>query len=389
MHQCRSAFELPLGEHLTMKLVVAKPNLPDREIGIVAVNGHRLVTDEGVFCLTPLADEWGQSIADGDKLPPFGMVKVSPVLDRPDLTVEFPEEAKDQYERHLAYCKEHKLTPGTRAQHKAWEQAELERVSGLPDDVRPYCLTDLELDTLAVGVRGGLSADSKVRFRAFFQSGEEVTKWFLEDFQPVAPLVAEAQLTKSAEFLRQRAALADQDKQSIEKRESLANLDAQHIQKRELLAADDGEIISEMEVVTEKLGATADAVRKATAIGDLYSNPTMADAKDAAIRRGVPKEFVAYCFTEMHAQKFPSSRQAASAVKTEPLFMALRQEPHSHSTVFRWIRVVDEELIKRGLREPRRKGPSAKPAAGYDVEKRPAPEPDDVEKEPDDPQGYA
>lgn len=174
-----------------MKLVVAKPNLPAREIGIIAVNGHRLVTDEGVFCLTPLADEWGQPIADGDKLPPFGLVKVSPVLDRPGLTVEFPEEAMDQYERHLAYCKEHKLTPGTRAQHKAWEQAELEPVSGLPDDVRPYCLTDLELATLAVGVRGGLSADSKVRFRAFFQSGDTVTKWFLKDFQPVAPLMGE------------------------------------------------------------------------------------------------------------------------------------------------------------------------------------------------------
>lgn len=182
-----------------MKLVVAKPNLPDREIGIVAVNGHRLVTDEGVFCLTPLADEWGQPIADGDKLPPFGMVEVSPVLDRPDLTVEFPEEAIDQYELHLAYSKAHGQTPRTREQHKASEQAELERVFGLPDELRPYCLTGEEQVFRLLGCRQhGLSADRKVRFRALFQSGDTVTKWFLEDFQPAAPTLEEASLRRSA-----------------------------------------------------------------------------------------------------------------------------------------------------------------------------------------------
>ena len=57
----------------------------------------------------------------------------------------------------------------------------------------------------------------------------------------------------------------------------------------------------------------------------------MADAKNAAISRGVPKEFVAYCHTEMHGRKFPASRQAHKAIQTLPLFRELRlPEAPSH-----------------------------------------------------------
>lgn len=365
-----------------MKLVLLTPNQPPREIPIVAVNGRRLVTKEGVWVMSPASDELGQRIAESAPLPDFTKVEVSPVIAPPDLTKEFPQEAEDLYRLHLTYCNEHNLKPSTRDQHKKSEQDELEQKFGLPDDVRPFCLTDKEGVALA-------REETEVRWRASFTKGSRVTKWFLEDFQPVAPLFTEAQITEPAERIGQHEALANRDRQSIAKRESLANRDDQHIQKRELMAGTDGETLGKLEAVTKKLGATADSVRKATEIGDLYSNPTMADAKDAAIRRGVPKEFVAYCFTEMHIRKFPSVGQAGKAIVTQPIFKDLRQGPHSRPTVWRWICDIKEELVTRGLREPRTKAPAAKPAAGYDLEEHPAPTLDEAEQETDDPQSYS
>lgn len=173
-----------------MKLVLLEPNRPQREISVIYVNGRRLVSAEGVFIVTPACDERGQTISGGAPLPAFMLVEVSPIIAPPDLTEKYPAEAADLYEKHLACCRKHDMQPRTVEQHKEWARAELERVFGLPDDLRPYCLTIQEQVILIHGRQD----ENDIHWRAFFKSGDLVTKWFLKDFQPTAPLMAETQI---------------------------------------------------------------------------------------------------------------------------------------------------------------------------------------------------
>jgi hypothetical protein len=126
------------------------------------------------------------------------------------------------------------------------------------------------------------------------------------------------------------------------------------------------------ENVAAKLAAAADSVKKATELGDLYNNPTMADAKTAAIKHGVPKEFVAYCHTEMHVSKFPSSTAAARALQTSSMLRSLNTGNDMRTTAWRWLTIVRTELEKRGLLEPRGIGQSVKKAQTYNLEQYPA-----------------
>ena len=126
--------------------------------------------------------------------------------------------------------------------------------------------------------------------------------------------------------------------------------------------------------VALQLQAAAKEVAKATEVADLYANPSIADAKNAAVRRGVPKEFVQYCLAEMHVKKFPSSNQAQKAVQTLPLFRALRDpKSPSRKKVWGWQVIIRAELESRGQIQPRVKGPAAGKAANYDISKHAAP----------------
>ena len=126
--------------------------------------------------------------------------------------------------------------------------------------------------------------------------------------------------------------------------------------------------------VAEQLQAAAKEVAKATEVADLYANPSIADAKNAAIKQDVPKEFVEYCLTEKHVRKFPTTDQALMAVQSLPLFRALR-DPDSpgRTTVWRWLSIIRKELESRGQLQPRGKGPAAVKAANYDTSKHATP----------------
>ena len=134
--------------------------------------------------------------------------------------------------------------------------------------------------------------------------------------------------------------------------------------------------------VAAQLKAAAKEVTKATGVADLYANPSLADAKNAAITRGAPKEFVQHCLIEMHVKKFPSTDEAFRAVHSQPIFRALRDpKVPSRSTVWRWLSVVRKELERRGLLQPRGKVRAASKAAHSDLDNHGAPADETTSKE--------
>lgn len=163
---------------------------------VLSAQDCRLVTTAGAYALAPLVCLDTLAVRP-IALPPFEQLHVVKLRSEPDLTIEFPEEAEDQYELHLAYCKARGQTPRTREQHKAWEQAELKRVFGLPDGVRDYCLSEYEQIALALAFGDGGSIGQKPNCRAIFRAGESKWHWLLESFHLCAPTPDEAALLPS------------------------------------------------------------------------------------------------------------------------------------------------------------------------------------------------
>ena len=205
-------------------------------------------------------------------------------------------------------------------------------------------------------------------------------------------------LVKDLERIRYHATFANGEKREIillaECTTDLLTPDEQHLSPQ-FLGREQERLHKQMELetakernvaqwmaVAEKLTAAAKEVAKATEIADLFANKSVADAKDAAVTRGVPKEFITYCLTERYARKFPSIDQSLKAVQIQPMFRALRDpQAPSRATVGRWHHIVRKELEKRGLLQPRPKYPRSYKAANYDLERHPAPSLDEAEHE--------
>ncbi len=125
-----------------MKLVIHEQNQVTRTFEVSKVNnGLRVVTDNGVFRLKPLADTSGRMIDTATELPDFSLLNVIRLRDEPD-------------------------------------------GSG-------YNLTSEEFGMVILAQINAPSMGRTCRFRALFYFGEAETKWFLEDFQQVAPLAGE------------------------------------------------------------------------------------------------------------------------------------------------------------------------------------------------------
>ena len=86
-----------------------------KEFNIRAANGWRLLLESEAMVLTPLVNERGQPVTER---PPFEEIEIFPIPPDPDLTAEFPDEARDQYELHTAWAKHHGQQPLTPQQHK-------------------------------------------------------------------------------------------------------------------------------------------------------------------------------------------------------------------------------------------------------------------------------
>lgn len=199
----------------------------------------------------------------------------------------------------------------------------------------------------------------RIRFQAEFYNGENRQTTYLTDCK--SDLLTPEEQRLSPGFIAQ---------------------EEERLRKQMELAAAEAKNISERAIVAEQLKAAAKEVAKATEVADLYSNPSIADAKDAAIKQEIPKEFVAHCLTEWHVRKFPTTDQAWKAVQTLPLFRALRDpKTPSRTTVWRWLTIVRKELEKRGLLQPRAKGPALQEALHYDVQKRAAPALENAQQE--------
>lgn len=164
---------------------------------VLSAGGCRVVTSAGVYALAPLVC-LDTLAARPTVLPAFEQLHVVKLRSEPDLRVEFPEEAKDQYELHLDYCKEHGQTPRTREQHKSCEQEELKRVFGLADGVQDYCLSEYEQVALALAFGDGGSSGKKPNYRAIFRAREGRWHWLLESFHLCAPTPGEAALVPSS-----------------------------------------------------------------------------------------------------------------------------------------------------------------------------------------------
>ncbi len=199
----------------------------------------------------------------------------------------------------------------------------------------------------------------RICFQADFYNGESRQTIYLSDCKPDLLTVDEKRLSPS--FVAQEE----------ERRRDEVEIEAAKARN-----------ISKAAAVSVQLNAAAKEAAKATEIVSLLSNPSIADAKNAAIKKGVPEEFVAHCLTEFHVNKFPSTGQAHKAVQTEPLFRALRDpDAPSRSTVGRWLRSLRLELEKRGQLQPRVKLTPAQKAAHYNMENHPMPKLNEAEKE--------
>ncbi len=200
-----------------------------------------------------------------------------------------------------------------------------------------------------------------IRFQAKFYNGEKYQTIYLVDCKTDLLTLDERRL--SPQFIAQ-------EQERFHKQTELEETKAKNI--------------ADMNSAATRLDAVAKEVAKATEIGDLFANPSIADAKDAAIKRDIPKEFVAFCIREWHLRKFPTTDQASKAVQTLPVFRALRDpKAPSRSTVYRWLTIFRNELQKRGLIQPRLKGPAAKRAIVSDVDNLAAPIKDEGELEQD------
>jgi hypothetical protein len=199
----------------------------------------------------------------------------------------------------------------------------------------------------------------RIRFQANFHNGEKCQAIYLADCK--TDLLTSDEQRLSPQFI--------------------AREQEQFRKQMELEAAKEKNIAQGL-AVAEQLKSAAQQVSKATEASDLYSNVSLAGAKDAAVKRNVPKEFVAYCLQEWHVRKFPTTDQVFKAVQMLPLFRALRDpRTPSRSTVYRWLTIVRKELEKRGLIQPRVKGPTAKKAIHSDVDNLPAPIQEETEQE--------
>jgi hypothetical protein len=191
----------------------------------------------------------------------------------------------------------------------------------------------------------------RIRFRADYSTGEKCQTIYL------AECIKSPLTTEERELSPGRAAREDE---AIRKRTNLEEAATKNIALGTAVAA--------------QLSAAAKEVKKSSEVADLYANPSIADAKNAAILKHAPKEFVHYCLVEKHVRKFPSTGEAFKAVQSLPLFRALRDpDAPSRATVGRWLRLVRTELEKRGQLQSRTTGPAAGKAAHYDIEKHPAP----------------
>lgn len=124
-----------------MKLVIHEQNQAPRTCEVRLVNGLRVVTDNGVFLLKPLANLSAQMVDSETMLPAFRLLEIIRLHDEFD---------------------------GSR-----------------------HCYTTVERVYVSMAQKKSLSAEKKPRFRALFYLGDKPATWLLEDFQQVAPLMGE------------------------------------------------------------------------------------------------------------------------------------------------------------------------------------------------------
>lgn len=395
-----------------------------------------LMTPKSAFWLWPKCDDRGNEINEGNPIPPFPPREIRRITCRiPDLTQQFPDTVKELFKKRLSYftrtttLKEYlKGSPGLvnpPVDEEAF-QAGRQRLltESLDDFARDRFARELvwhEHGTQEIADQHGYLGMvcengyfSRSRAQILISGIQNAYRWTGQNgYDAAAEIVATLKYemrydVKSPRFVyldeMKEAALPTPPKNSTVVVDAHISVQSQITNEAQLVvpgwekvnsvveraeaAAKSlhgaGETVAQKvaetgEAVSKKLNASAAEVRKATESGDLYSNPSMANAKDAAIRAKVPKEFVVYCHAEMHVRKFPSTDQAHKAVSIGQTFRALRDpKTPSRATVGRWLKQVRDELEKRGLLPPRGKGKSAKGAPNYDVHKHPAPKLEDA-----------
>jgi hypothetical protein len=116
------------------------------------------------------------------------------------------------------------------------------------------------------------------------------------------------------------------------------------------------------------LGArTKDLAKILGKVSEIFADPLVEAAKEAAIKRDVPALFAFWVFQERHFAKFPS---VDGAFKRSGLRPKLEQAglAFSRASVGRWLKIIREELEKRNLMENRSPGSSYGKARDFDIE---------------------
>ena len=124
---------------------------------------------------------------------------------------------------------------------------------------------------------------------------------------------------------------------------------------------------ADVEAGASTLGArTKDLAETLGKVAEVFADPLVAAAKDASIKRGVPEVFAWWVFQKWHSDKFPT---VDGAFKGSRLGPKLKEAglAFSRATVHRWITIIREELVKRGLVQKRRLGRGAVKSPNLDV----------------------
>ena len=188
----------------------------------------------------------------------------------------------------------------------------------------------------------------RIRFRADFWRHEELTTIYLAD-------CLEDQLTPD----EIRTSPGFQARADARDRRQAANLEAAQRLDAQIAA---------------RLSDIREVVKPIT---DLYADPSMAAARVAACKKGVPDTFADWAFRKAHVGKFPSPGIAVKELRGSNIEKGLKAAKIgvSRANYGRWLKIIRSELVKRGLAQPRPKGPAAQRARDYDLGRHAAPQP--------------
>ncbi len=129
--------------------------------------------------------------------------------------------------------------------------------------------------------------------------------------------------------------------------------------------------LARLEAVPSQLEArTKDLAKITEPITDLYKVQSMAAARQAAVKDGVPNIFVDWAVRKHYLESFPTTDRAAKELKIAPLGQSLCDAGYgtSRATVDRWLRILRKALEKHGQIIARGKGPPLKPVPDLNAE---------------------